>query len=682
MNLWSVYLQCDALNARWRYGSPTPFASSRRIRDTRNPRLILVACSNSRCIWRPSKVMLPAGIRDVEESNVPNMHGTWTKGLAQSRYFIGAHEGRHVNGVIQTAEWSGEIGDAPDQFYHLDKNATVVESLSCSGTENVSHADVFLGDGENDSQYKWGTVSECETGPSLVSSLRKAYPLKTMTPPTIILNSTEGDIYLIVEESSSYPPFLYSVWAPSSDSANDGSGTSSTGDGEDVDSVHLRHVFHIASTVRLAEAVVTGIVHSSQNCTGACGDDGQLRSTALSGGRCFALLRQFSEYNSAYSSNLERASPFGEHPTGGASTVTKLSQVENIEAGVKLSITAVVCAIWLMAVISIGFAWSLCLRSSIDMDIYNRDELIRALILDETKARGKTATGVIRMYVKKPCDGNIRIALTSGGDPTGTAPAADTECNNTLNGGEGSAEEGRTYLQAAMCMEPEGTVPIGDGSRARSTFRLMTSPTPSNPASRAGTPRHPSSPTNAIMPSPVTRTAGQGQRVQGSSDTGADVPGASDGGRGGDDDQHQPDSKNRSKGMRSRLSAMIAAIFRCDHARKGGNLGRSMESGDREALGVELRNRDGNEAVSPLPSGQTTPRVSEGPSPVPGQRSLLRRGLHPISAADILEQSDEEEAEECVASAEEPANRPGSGSGGRGGRQRADGGSETGEEIV
>lgn len=119
----------------------------------------------------------------------------------------------------------------------------------------------------------------------------------------------------------------------------------------------------ISSSVRLAEAVVTEIVHA----------EGDLR--APTGGRSFALLRVFSESNPLYDIPLEgRASPFGEHPIA-----FHLSNLETIGDGVMLFTTVLVCFVLLMILALVGITWPLSLRSGIEIDIYNRDGLIRAV---------------------------------------------------------------------------------------------------------------------------------------------------------------------------------------------------------------------------------------------------------------------------------------------------------------
>lgn len=83
--------------------------------------------------------------------------------------------------------------------------------------------------------------------------------------------------------------------------------------------------------MQLAEAIVTGLVQGE-----------------LSGGGCFALLRKFSESRNPYSIEVERASPFGEHPSG--FHMIRLQHVEILECGLEVNANALVylaCLMWL-----------------------------------------------------------------------------------------------------------------------------------------------------------------------------------------------------------------------------------------------------------------------------------------------------------------------------------------------
>lgn len=287
----------------------------------------------------PSAFMLPFVPQVLTMSEIdPEYNGDWRslgslnimETHANSRYYIvkdtKVYLGKNaddefINGEILVARWSEE--DRQTLFY--DSYGATVESLECSG-ETLKNAEVYHG------TERWGIALDCERGP---------VPLgRSSGPPAIILaSSAAGTVYVIVEESSSYPTFLYSVWTAA-----------------DVDSAELAYSFHIASTIRLAEAVVTGIVNGQTD-----------------GGGCFGLLRLYSETRVPYEDDLERASPFGEVPTGDTVNVEDL---ETIEAGVEINMNALLCLVWVLAMTAIGIVWSLCLRSSIGMDVYDRCGLV------------------------------------------------------------------------------------------------------------------------------------------------------------------------------------------------------------------------------------------------------------------------------------------------------------------
>ncbi|CAN0264722.1 unnamed protein product, partial [Hapterophycus canaliculatus] len=242
----------------------------------------------------------------------PDYDGDWRSlGLnikethANSRYYIvedtkvylGKNADKEfVNGNILVARWLTEEGDRPSLFY--DTYGATVESLECSG-ETLKSADVYL------ATDRWGTALDCERGPAPVG-------MRSGPPAVILTSSTLGTVHVLVEESSSYPTFLYSVWTAT-----------------DVDSAELTYSFHIASTIRLAEAVVTGIVNGETD-----------------GGGCFSLLRLYSETREPYEDGLERASPFGELPTG---DTVRVEDLETIEAGVEINMNALLCLLSVLA---------------------------------------------------------------------------------------------------------------------------------------------------------------------------------------------------------------------------------------------------------------------------------------------------------------------------------------------
>ena len=302
--------------------------------------------------------------RNLEGYNIHETH-------ANSRYYIvkdanvyiGKNkDGQYKDGNILVAAWSTADRPSLDLFY--DTMGTTVDGLECSG-ETLKRADVYLG------LDKWGTALDCETGPEPSGG--------ASSPPAIILTESEtGDVYVVVEESSSYPSFLYSVWkAPGG-------------------AVEMEYSFHLASTVRLAEAVVTGIVNGETD-----------------GGGCFAMLRLFSETREPYEETLQRASPFGEHPTG---DTVQLQDLETIGAGVKINMNALLCLVWVLALTAVGIAWSICLKSSIGLDVYDRDELLRAVSLQGKASQDPTKKhGGIRIFVRRQDAGNIMVFINDAG---------------------------------------------------------------------------------------------------------------------------------------------------------------------------------------------------------------------------------------------------------------------------
>lgn len=273
--------------------------------------------------------------------DLPNVFET----EAKSRYFVedykhyawSSREDRYIKGKIVVASWSTE--KMPDLSYwgasQDSQGPVTVDNVTCSSGEPLKDAPVML------DEQRWGSVIECEAGPALVGT--------TASQPAIILTEDDGDTHVIVEETSNHPSFLYSVWK----AAGNATATAASEAG-----VELEYSFHIASTVRLAEAVVTGIVNGLEG-----------------GGACFGLLRAYSTGPDTGESitgfeDHKKASPFGEDPEDGK--VESLEDVEAITHGMMMNMNALVAFAWLMALSAVGMVWSICLRSSIGMDIYDR----------------------------------------------------------------------------------------------------------------------------------------------------------------------------------------------------------------------------------------------------------------------------------------------------------------------
>ena len=280
---------------------------------------------------------------------------------ALSMYDIKSNEtcrkGR-VKGNIRVVFWSDSPKDSlvPLHYFNANTSAAAVKSLECTGGQ-IETNPIRL----RDAHDYWGTVVTCDNGPTTYNV--NAGGTDSNAPPALILNRTGGDTFLIVEESSNHPSFLYSIWKK----------------GTQHDSyVELNHVFHIAATMRLAEAVVTAIVHN--------------RTTGFD---CFSLVRENSETEAE--ENSERAKPFGEDPDD---SKVEISSLETIECGLEFDLKAFICLMFLALLAIVGLTWSFCLRSSIGMNVYDRDELIRAVSMSAATNRS-TAPSAIRMYARR-----------------------------------------------------------------------------------------------------------------------------------------------------------------------------------------------------------------------------------------------------------------------------------------
>lgn len=310
---------------------------------------------------------------DDDRGTLENFHETLQWGYATSKYRIW-NESRHWPGQIVTARWYDSI---PGSKYTLDYNAdengtTILSSLDC----NVSSAsEVYVGQASS----LWGHVTECGEGPKEHND-SGGRPL-----PTIILNGTDGYVYLIIEEEGSYLTFLYSVWEVRDDTRANGT-------------VAIDHMFHITSKFRLVEAIITGVVQGVDT-----------------GGGCVDLMMQYSWRNTFYETGgKSRARPFGEHP-GENTKVEMLRDVEPIEKGIFVEHYAVASLFLLVAMSLLGIGWSLSLRSSIEMDVFNRDELIRAVTLHDPSAEGRRPASM-RMFVRKDERGHIDVTISEAED--------------------------------------------------------------------------------------------------------------------------------------------------------------------------------------------------------------------------------------------------------------------------
>lgn len=133
--------------------------------------------------------------------------------------------------------------DIPELFYKLEGKNTTLDNLKCSGDSDLlQDTKLFFGK----STTTWGGVVECVKGSSITEALDGHKHITSR--PTIIFKKA-GERNGMLEERNSYPSFLYSVWK-----AENGN----------YKNVTLGHVYHISSSMRLVEAVVTGVVHARE----------------------------------------------------------------------------------------------------------------------------------------------------------------------------------------------------------------------------------------------------------------------------------------------------------------------------------------------------------------------------------------------------------------------------------
>lgn len=273
-----------------------------------------------------------------------NLKGTLVDGYATALYRIGDN---FISGSTVIASWSANSsGSSSKLFYDEGKGYAKTKGIGCLTW--LRSGDIYI-ESETGSRERWGTATECDSGPEMLN----ASIFNCESPPTILLNGTgdtgERGVYLIVEEASSYPSFLYSVWKPV---------------GADMqDETELHHLFYVSSNTRMAEAVVSTIVNGF-----------------LTGGECVDSLARFSASNVAYNlSGKARISPFGEYPR--ASFVASIDEVESIVAGVEVSAVGTLCAIMLICVTGTAFVGCLCCFTRSPLDVYDRDALIRTVSL-------------------------------------------------------------------------------------------------------------------------------------------------------------------------------------------------------------------------------------------------------------------------------------------------------------
>ena len=309
-----------------------------------------------------------------KRGTLKNFKGSMQDGYATTVYRIG---GETVRGSKEFAWWSTDASSASSElFYDLGGGTAAVHGVACSTSWRKAAVHVT---GRSEQAGGWGTAIECESGPRLIND---TLPEKSESPPTILLNRTDGDAHLLVEEDASYPSFLYSVWELGSIAPG---------------SVELRHVFHVSSTTRLVEAIMTGIVNGIEN-----------------GGGCVDLMLQFSLTNTTYGlSEGERVSPFGEHPE--SSSVERMDDVEAIVAGVQVHTVGATCGFLLIGVTVaafVGCLWNLKHHSP--LDVFDRDALIKAVTAPTMEATDAKPTK-LKVFVTREEDDRFRMVVSDDG---------------------------------------------------------------------------------------------------------------------------------------------------------------------------------------------------------------------------------------------------------------------------
>lgn len=309
-----------------------------------------------------------------EQGALGNFEGTLFNGQAKATYRVGDSI---IRGDTLFASWSTDPANSPsDLFYDNDSGHPTVEKVDCS-TLSARSGEIHVGT-DNGQRQAWGVATECDYGPKLINASSA-----DESPPTIILNGADGNVYLVVEEESSYPSFLYSVWSPSETSHSI--------------AADLNHVFYVASTTRLVEAIVTG-----------------LASGIVSGGGCVNLLSEFSLVNRTYDFPVgrTRVSLFGEYPV--SSFVDTLDQVEPIVAGVQVSNVGTGCALVLIGVTAVAFIGCLCYPARKPFDVYDRDTLIRTVALPTGEGSdGKPKA--LKIFVNLAENGRFRMVVSDDG---------------------------------------------------------------------------------------------------------------------------------------------------------------------------------------------------------------------------------------------------------------------------
>lgn len=356
----------------------------------------------------------------VDKGVMGNFIGTLADGYVTASYRI---RDTFIHGSTVSASWSTDSSGSPSKlFYDEGEGKAKTKGTECSAL--LRYGDIYV-QSEAGSREMWGTVTECESGPKVGNASMSGIE----TVPTILLNGTKvQEVYLIVEEESSYPSFLYSVWEPV------GANT--------PDEAELHHLFHVSTTTRMVEAVVSGIVNGF-----------------VTGGGCVDMVAQFSISHQTYNlAGKARISPFGEQPR--ASSVARLDDVEAIVAGVEVSALGMICAILLIAVTGVAFVGCLFSLSRRPLDVYDRDALIRAVSLPR-RVGADSLLEAPKIFVR-PKDGDeLGVIVTDKG--------VKNRC--------GSLRRRFSQVRGALSCVDEDAIPTGDISRSWSLPSASTSGT-------------------------------------------------------------------------------------------------------------------------------------------------------------------------------------------------------------
>lgn len=88
-----------------------------------------------------------------------------------------------------------------------------------------------------------------------------------------------------------------------------------------------------------------------------------------------------------------------------------MEDVETIECALELNVNGLWCLTCLVALTLVVCTWSLCLRSGIIMDVYDRDALIRAVSLKEAPSDG-TFPSTMRIFVHSEDAGKLSVIVS------------------------------------------------------------------------------------------------------------------------------------------------------------------------------------------------------------------------------------------------------------------------------